>query len=183
MKIAIDIDSTLHHYWDALEAAARRRFGVSLPYEHQVTWDIAQLRPEQLRVCIAETHADETVLAAEPYPGAVEVVRRWHEAGHWIHITSHRSTTAHDATARWLDQIGLPYHDLHCSYDKIARARELGIDILVDDSPVNLLGALEAGIIGATLVHPWNRDVVEEEDVVAAEDWPELERKLRRFLA
>jgi hypothetical protein len=182
MKIAIDIDSTLHHYWDALEDAARRRFGVSLPYEHQVTWEISQLRPEQLQACIAETHAEHTVLAAEPYPGAVEVVQRWHEAGHWIHITSHRAVEAHGATARWLDSIGLPYHDLHCSYDKISRARELGIDVLVDDSPVNLLGALEAGILGATLVHPWNRDVVEEEDVVAAEDWPELERKLQPFL-
>ena len=183
MKIAIDIDSTLHHYWDDLADAARRRFGVSLPYEHQVTWQIDQLRPEQLKACIAETHADDTVLAAEPYPGAVEVVRRWHEAGHWIHITSHRSTSAHGATARWLENIGLPYDDLHCSYDKITRARELGIDILVDDSPVNLVGALEAGIVGATIVHPWNRELVEEEDVVAADDWPELERKLQGFLA
>jgi uncharacterized protein len=183
MKIAIDIDSTLHHYWDALAAAARRRFGVALPYEQQVTWAIDRLRPEQLRACIAETHSEHVVLAAEPYPGAVDVVRRWHEAGHWIHITSHRDTAARDATARWLERIDLPYDDLHCSYDKIARARELGIDVLVDDSPVNLLGAIEAGMVGATIVHPWNRDVVEEEDVVAARDWDELERKLQRFLA
>jgi FMN phosphatase YigB (HAD superfamily) len=183
MKIAIDIDSTLHPYWESLDRAARRRFGVSLPYEHQVTWEISQLRPEQLRACIAETHADDNVLAAKPYPGAVEVVRRWHEAGHWIHITSHRATGAHGATERWLEQIGLPYHDLHCSYDKISRAKELGIGLLVDDSPVNLLDALEAGIQGATLVHPWNRDLIEEEDIVAAADWPELERKLQRFLA
>jgi uncharacterized HAD superfamily protein len=183
MKIAIDIDSTLHHYWDALEEAAQRRFGVRLPYEHQVTWAIDELRPEQLQACIAETHSEDIVLAAEPYPGAVEVVSRWHEAGHWIHITSHRSTDAHDATARWLERIGLPYDDLHCSYDKITRARELGIDILVDDSPVNLVGALEAGIVGATLVHPWNRDLLEEEgDIVAAEDWPGLERELQPFL-
>jgi beta-phosphoglucomutase-like phosphatase (HAD superfamily) len=182
MKIAIDIDSTLHHYWGDLEAAARRRFGVSLPYEHQVSWQIAQLRPEQLKACIDETHADKTVLAAEPYPGAVEVVRGWYEAGHWIHITSHRAVAAHDATTRWLEKIGLPYHDLHCSYDKITRAKELGIDVLVDDSPVNLLAALEAGMIGATLLHPWNRDLVEEEDVVAAEDWPGLDRRLRPFL-
>ena len=183
MKIAIDIDSTLHHYWDDLAAVAKRRFGVDLPYEHQVTWAVDRLRPEQLRACIAETHCEQTVLAAEPYPVAVDVVRRWHEAGHWIHITSHRASAAHEATARWLEQIGLPYDDLHCSYDKIARARELGIGVLVDDSPVNLERALEVGIVGATLVHPWNRDLVEEEDVVAASDWPELERKLQPFLS
>ena len=110
-------------------------------------------------------------------------MRRWHESGHWIHITSHRDTGAHDATARWLDRIGLPYDDLHCSYDKISRARELGVGVLVDDSPVNLARALEAGMLGATIVHPWNRELVEGDDVIGAADWDELERKLERFLA
>jgi hypothetical protein len=182
MRIAIDIDSTLHHYWDALSSAAHRRFGVVLPYENQVTWHIAQLKPHQLQACIAETHAREAVLSAEPYPGAVEVVRRWREAGHWIHITSHRDTAAHDATAEWLERIGLPYDDLHCSWDKIARAQELGIGVLVDDSPVNLERAIEAGIVAATLRHPWNADVIEEEDVVAGDDWYALERELAPFL-
>ena len=182
MKIAIDIDSTLHHYWDALAGAARRRFGVDLPYDQQVTWAIPRLKPEQLKACIAETHSPDEVLRAEPYPGAVDVVRRWHEQGHWIHITSHRDVAAHDATARWLDRIGLPYDDLHCSYDKIARATELGIGVLVDDSPVNLTRAIEHGIVAATITHPWNRDVVEEEDVVAADDWPALERRLAPIL-
>lgn len=182
MKIAIDIDSTLHHYWDDFAAAAKRRFGVHLPYDQQVTWAIDQLKPEQLKVCIAETHAPDCVLNAEPYPGAVEVVRRWHEAGHWIHVTSHRAVEAHDHTAEWLERIGLPFDDLHCSYDKISRARELGIEVLVDDSPVNLELAIAAGMVAATLVHPWNRDIVEEEDVIAADDWSELERKLAPFL-
>jgi uncharacterized protein len=110
-------------------------------------------------------------------------VTRWREQGHWIHITSHRATDAHDATARWLDRIGLPYDDLYCSYDKVSRAREIGIDLLVDDSPVNLQRAIDHGIAGATIVHPWNRELIEEEDVIAAEDWPELERKLADFLA
>src|SRR5690606_20357658 len=118
MKIAIDIDSTLHPYWDDLAKVAKRRFGVDLPYEHQVTWTIDRLKPEQLKVCIAETHSEAVVLAAEPYPGAVEVVSRWRESGHWIHVTSHRHDGAREATARWLERIGLPYDDLHCSADK-----------------------------------------------------------------
>ncbi len=84
MRIAIDIDSTLHHYWDQLSDASRRRFGIALPYEEQVTWTITLLRPEQVQAVVAETHTDARVLAAEPYPGAVETVRRWHEAGHFI---------------------------------------------------------------------------------------------------
>ncbi len=83
-----------------------------------------------------------------PYPGAVETVNAWHAAGHFIHITSHRSTDSHDATVAWLEAIGLQHDELYCSYDKITRCREIGIDVLVDDSPVNLERALDEGIIG-----------------------------------
>jgi hypothetical protein len=182
MKIAIDIDSTLHHYWDVLSESSKRRFGVDLPYEEQVDWGITRLKPKQLEVCIADTHRDEAILAAEPYEGAVEAVRRWHDAGHFVQITSHRVDAAHGATARWLEQIGLPYDELWCSFDKIARCRELGIDVLIDDSPLNLERALESGIRAATIWHPWNADVCETEEVICAPDWPQLEARLASIL-
>ena len=127
MRIAIDIDSTLHHYWDVLSEAARRRFGIELPYEEQFTWGITRLKPRQLELCIAETHSDPVIAAGRPYEGAVEAVRRWHAAGHFIHVTSHRAAGCHPATAGWLESIGLPYDELYCSYDKVARCREIGI--------------------------------------------------------
>ncbi len=98
MRIAIDIDSTLHHYWDLLSAAARRRFGVDLPYERQLTWGITGLRAEQLHACIQETHGPDVIAAGRPYPDAVETVNRWAAEGHFIHITSHRAEDTHDAT-------------------------------------------------------------------------------------
>jgi FMN phosphatase YigB (HAD superfamily) len=183
MRIAIDIDSTLHHYWDLLSDAAQRRFGIALPYDQQLTWEIKLLRPEQVRACVEETHSEAAVLAAEPYPGAVETVRAWHDAGHFIHITSHRAQAAQAATQRWLARIGLPHDELYCSYDKLARCQEIGIDVLIDDSPETLERALEAGITAATLLHPWNRELCETEDVICAEDWTELARKLTPVLA
>jgi uncharacterized protein len=183
MNIAIDIDSTLHHYWDQLSDAAQRRFGIALPYEEQDTWGITLLRPEQVRACVEETHSEQRVLAAEPYPGAVETVRGWHADLHFIHITSHRATGSRHATERWLQRIGLPYDELYCSYDKISRCREIGIDVLIDDSPVNLEAALAAGIVAATLVHPWNRELCETEDVICGADWQELARNLAPVLA
>jgi phosphoglycolate phosphatase-like HAD superfamily hydrolase len=182
VRIAVDIDSTLHQYWDQLAAVAKQRFGVDLPYEQQVTWEVTLLRPEQLRACVAETHRAPHVLGAEPYPGAIEAIRAWHEAGHFIQVTSHRTGEAHAATARWLERIGLPYDELYCSYDKIARCVEIGIDVLIDDSPENLLAAAEAGITPATILHPWNRDLCEEEDIVCAPDWPTLAQRLAPVL-
>jgi hypothetical protein len=175
MRIAIDIDSTLHHYWDELAEAAKRRFGVDLPYEHQHTWKITRLRDEQLRAAIADTHSDEVIARAEPYPHAVGIINAWHDAGHWIHVTSHRAERCHPATESWLAAIGLVYDDLHCSHDKVSRCVDLEIDVIIDDSPVTLLRAIDEGMVTATLLHPWNRDLCEEEvEVVSAEDWPGL---------
>jgi uncharacterized protein len=182
MRIAIDIDSTLHHYWDVLSEAARRRFGIDLPYETQHDWGITHLRDEQLACVIAETHKDRAILDAEPYAGAVEAVNAWHEAGHFIHITSHRAVECEAATRQWLERIGLRHDDLHCSYDKIARCVELGIDLLIDDSPVNIAAAVEVGITPATIAHPWNVDVRAEEDVIAGDDWPQLVAALEAAL-
>ena len=181
-RIALDIDSTLHHYWDLLARVAQERFGVALPYEEQHGWGITALPREQLAACVEETHSEENIASGEPYPQAVETVRRWHEEGHWIHVTSHRRGASHGATERWLRAIDLPFDDLHCSFDKVSRCVELGIDVLVDDSPVNLARASEEGIVGATIVHPWNAEVVERDGVIGGRDWPELAGRLEPVL-
>lgn len=179
MRLAIDIDSTLHPYWDQLAEIAKRRYGVDLPYDEQATWAIDRLTPEQLKVIVEETHRADHVLAAEPYPGAVEAITRWHEQGHFIHITSHRTTDAHPHTAEWLERINLPHDDLYCSSDKISRCVELQIDVLIDDSPDNLRRAADVGITAATLEHPWNRGLP---GVISAPDWPTLAHRLEPHL-
>jgi hypothetical protein len=181
-RIALDIDSTLHHYWDLLQRVALERYGVELPYEEQRDWGITALERDALIHCVEETHSDENIAGAVPYPGAVEAIRAWHDAGHWIHVTSHRRDSAGPATARWLEAIELPYHDLHCSFDKVSRCVELRIDVLVDDSPVNIARAREHGILAATILHPWNEGLIEEDDVVGGHDWDELRANLEPFL-
>jgi uncharacterized protein len=182
-KIGIDIDSTLHHYWPLLERIARERYGVELPYEEQRTWGITRLGREQLTACVAESHSDENILGCEPYPGAVEAVRAWHDAGHWIHVTSHRIGRAHDATAAWLESIGMPFDDLHCSFDKVSRCVELGVHVLIDDSPSNIGRARDAGILVATLIHPWNEDLINQDGVIGVQDWNALRARLDPILA
>jgi uncharacterized protein len=177
-RIAIDIDSTLHHYWDLLQRVALERYGVYLPYEEQRDWGITALERDALVHCVEETHCDENVLAAKPYPGAVEAVSAWHERGHFVHVTSHRRPGAADATGRWLATIGLPCDDLHCSFDKVGRCVELGIDLLIDDSRVNIARAREAGMLVATIIHPWNEELAGQDGVMAAKDWYALRGRL-----
>ena len=146
-------------------------------------WEIDRLKPEQLNAAVRETHSEPQILGSEPYPGAVATVKSWHEAGHFIHITSHRAVEAHGATAQWLERIGRPYHELYCSSDKVTRCEEIGIDLLIDDSPETLRRAIDAGITVATLEHPWNRELCETEDVICGKDWAELARNLDPVLA
>jgi hypothetical protein len=82
-----------------------------------------------------------------------------------------------------LQAIGLRFDELYCSQDKVTRCVEIGIDLLIDDSPHNIETALERDIAVATIRHPWNADVCETEDVVCAHDWSELTLKLRPLLA
>ena len=180
-RIALDIDSTLHHYWDLLDGIARRRYGIELPYADQREWGITSLGRDQLIEAVHETHSDANIEGAEPYPGAVETVHDWHTRGHWIHVTSHRAGPTRAATERWLERIGMPYDDLHCSYDKVTRCVELEIDVLIDDSPVNIQKANDAGITPATLIHPWNEELVEN-GVIGGRDWKELGERLDKEL-
>ena len=182
MRIAIDIDSTLHHHWPLVAAAAKRRFGVDLPYEEQLPSATVRLDEEQLRVCIEDTHADDAIAGARPYPHAVEIVNGWYAAGHSIHILSQRAERSVAATRRWLDDIGLCRHELWCGDDKVARCREIGIDLLIDDSPDNLLRAVDAGIRAATLRHPWNHHLWCAPHIASAADWRELARVLAPVL-
>jgi FMN phosphatase YigB (HAD superfamily) len=178
VRIAIDIDSTLHHHWPLVAAAAKRRFGVELPYEQQFPWAARRLSDEQLRVCIEDTHSDAAIAGARPYPHAVETVNRWYDAGHHIHVTSHRAERSVTATLRWLDEIGLRRHELYCGFEKVAHCRDVGIGLLIDDSPDTIRRALDAGILAATLRHPWNEPVCEAPRVICAADWRELGRLL-----
>ena len=177
-RIALDIDSTLHHYWDLFRSIVRDRYDIDLAYEDQTDWGITRLPQEFLRAAVRETHSDQNIAAAEPYPGAVETIRAWHDQGHWIHVTSHRAADSAPATARWLEAVGIAFDDLHCSWDKVTRCVELRIDVLVDDSPVNLERARAEGILGATIRHPWNRELEGRDGIVFAADWRELRERL-----
>jgi hypothetical protein len=55
---------------------------------------------------------------------------------------------------------------------------ELGIDVLIDDSPVNLARARAAGMGAATILHPWNEELRGVDGVIVARDWYELKDRL-----
>ena len=78
----------------------------------------------------------------------------------------------------------MPYDDLHCSFDKVSRCVELGIDVLVDDSPVNLIKAQEGGNRRRDADPPVERGArAPRGDAIGAPSWHELRAKLDPVLA
>ena len=167
MRIALDIDSTLHHYWDVLSEVSVRRFGIELPYEEQLTWGLTRLRPEQLELCVKESHSDTRILAGVPYPGAVETVRALARAGPpRTHPQPPRSGAAGAHRSVAARRSACPSTTCTARSERVELCAREGIELLIDDSPLSIVGALERGIVAATIVHPWNEEVCEEEDVI-----------------
>ena len=182
MRLAIDIDSTLHPYWDQLAEIAQRRFGVELPYDDAVhVGDRPARARAAARRCVEETHTPEHVLAAEPYPGAVETIRAWHDGATSSTSRATAPPTPTRTRASGWTQIGLPHDELYCSYDKITRCVEIGIDVLIDDSPVEPASAPSRS--GSPPRRSSTRGTGTSPDVISAPDWPTLAQRLEPVLA
>lgn len=179
MLVAIDVDSTLHDYWEQFRQAAALLHGVDLPYEDQTDWAVEALSRPQLAAVIEHTHDDARITAAVPYDGAADVINAWRRAGHLILITTHRRPDAHDVTAAWLTDHGIGFDLLRCGYEKVDHCTEVGADVLIDDSPTNIRQAVAAGITAATIAHPWNRRLDDlAPAVVYGASWSELQQNL-----
>ena len=166
-RIALDIDSTLHHYWDLLQRIAHERYGVDLPYEEQRDWGITVLERDAIVHCVEETHSDENIAAGVPYPDAVETVRELARAGA---LDPRDEPPPHAAPTRpprrGSTGSACPGTTSTARSTRCPRCVELGIDVLVDDSPVNIAKARAEGIVPATIIHPWNEEIVEADGVI-----------------
>ena len=123
VRLAIDIDSTLHPYWDQLAEIAQRRFGVDLPYDDAVhVGDRPRCGPSSCRPASRRPTAPSTCSPPSPTPARSRRSARWHEAGplHPHHRATARPTPTPPPSGG-CEQIGLPHDELYCSYDKIAR--------------------------------------------------------------
>lgn len=183
MLVAIDVDSTLHDYWEQFSAAAMALHGVDLPYADQRSWSVDLLTGDQVRQVVESTHDDQRIAEAIAYPGAADAIQAWRRAGHQILITTHRRPDAHDATAEWLREQDIPFDLLRCGWKKVDHCREVGVGLLIDDAPENLETAMAEGIAVATIRHPWNRDLLDEHpEIFHGDSWDALAASLAATL-
>ena len=153
-RIVIDIDNTL---WDLAPVLYERLCAASPGFPHHSQWHSwsfwkGLIPAERLYRIIRDVHMEQD--AFEPYGESRDFLERLRTKGFRIIIASHRERETYASTRRWLQRYGLPFDQIHLSYDKTVLFDDCWA--IVDDSPATLEKARQSGIIRAGLKNPWN---------------------------
>lgn len=109
----------------------------------------------------------------DPYPGAVETIRRLNKAGNDIVIITAKPEWAIHDTFEWLADHRIPTREVHVTHDKWTVA----CDVYLDDSPHVVPELVEHRGGEATIcrfVRPWNTAVDGATDVTTWDDFEAL---------
>lgn len=107
----------------------------------------------------------------EPIPGVKEAITWLREAGHTIHIATHRPPETHDLTREWLHRYDVPYNNI--IEDVPQNKGLLPGDVLIDDFHRNVYNAIEAGMSGVLFRQPYS-EPAECEGAVVGDSWPDI---------
>jgi hypothetical protein len=153
-RIVVDIDNTL---WDLAPVLYERLHEASPDFPHHSQWRTwsfwkGLIPAERLYRIIRDVHMEQDTF--EPYSESRDFLDRLRQKGFYIVIASHREKETLASTRRWLSKHDLPFDEIHLSYDKTVLFDDCWA--IVDDSPMTLEKARQAGIVRAGLKNPWN---------------------------
>ncbi len=158
-KIAVvDIDNTLWQFCDALYERLRKvneNFPSPESWTHWDLWE-GYCSEADFSSAVNAVHLNQDSDSYLPYPEAKDFLINLKANDYHITIASHRSPDYRKQTEKWLEMHGLVYNELHLSFDK-TRLFDKSTDVVVDDAPQVLEKAVEAGVMAAGLLFPWNQ--------------------------
>ena len=176
-RIALDIDSTLHHYWDLVPAG-----GARAPRPGPALRGTARLGDHALERDASSPASRRPTRREHPGRRAVSGRRRDRSrlarGGPLDPRHQPPRDRTRDATARWLERIGMPYDDLHCSFDKVTRCVELGSTSSSTTVRSTSSARRAAGSSARPLFTPGTRTSSRRDDAIGAHDWAELRAAL-----
>ncbi len=164
--LGVDVDSTVWDLGAWVCEAVREVTGEKLNPESCTTWThvLDAYGEEAAMEIYARALSPKRVHEREPYPGATDVLRRLQEErGIRIHFITHNwepeAMTPH--LEPWLREHFGPDIGLTVTVeDKLGILRSLCAFGMIDDRPDTIARVADAGLWAATLIQPWNREVV-----------------------
>jgi 5'(3')-deoxyribonucleotidase len=179
--LGIDVDSTVWDLTAWVSEAVLAVTGERLDPETITSWThILDVYGESAAMEVyAIALAPHRVREREPYPGAAEILRRLQEErGIVIHFITYNwdPEAMNPHLEPWLkEHFGSSVGLTITTEDKLGILRALGAFGMVDDRPETITRVAEAGLWAATLIQPWNRELVAgHPNVHGFESWHEL---------
>ena len=178
--LGLDVDSTIWNPIPWIREAVRDVTGGELNLESCTTWThvLDAYGKEAAMEIYTRVLSPERVRERDPYPGSTQVLRDLQERGARIHFITHNwdpeAMTPH--LEPWLKKHFGPDVGLTVTTeDKLGILNTLGAFGMVDDRPDTIARVADASLWAATMIQPWNRELVAERaDVYGFESWHEV---------
>jgi len=185
--IYVDLDDVLCEAARHFLLIVEREFGKRIEYEQLTTFDVGhacRLRPEEGEELYRIVHRPEELSQMTPVPEALEVLRRWENAGFEIGIVTGRPPESYDASLEWLSKHKISYRSFIMvdKYARFATENTIAISLAelatqrfcwaVEDSlPMAHFLATTMQVPVALLDSPWNRTSSQQPGVNRYRDW------------
>ena len=186
LKVGFDLDQVITNQFENVLQRFNQRFGTELSLEdieeYYFLETIVADNPEEMRAFLQTMYSDESITIddARPIADSQKFVSQVVASGHRVHFITTRMPYLLDKTVDWLKKYGFPAspQNVHLrelpEVDgigfKVAKARELGLDVLVEDDS-RIASLLNIPVI--ILDYAWNRDV-QAGNVVRVFSWEEV---------
>jgi len=186
LKVGFDLDQVITNSFKNVLKQFNQRFGTQLTLddieEYYFLETIEADDPEEMRAFLKTMYSDESNIFdnARPLANSQKFVGQIVASGHRVHFITTRMPYLLDKTVDWLKKYGFPAspQNVHLrelpEVDgigfKVAKARELGLDVLVEDDS-RIASLLNIPVI--ILDYAWNRDV-QAGNVVRVFSWEEV---------
>ena len=168
LRIGIDVDDVLAESLPTYLEAFRRRFSREVKIE-EAAWEIfgryPEISPTQMWGFFSELEATDFLGTRPVYPEAVKAVKSLAADGHRLYVVTGRLTQHREHTRRLLQRAGLLeffeellHRENEAASDYKPRiAREMKLDLLVEDELHVALAAARVPIPVLLFDRPWNQ--------------------------
>lgn len=174
-RLLVDVDGTLCQNLPRICEYVEMEYGVStLPSEvdeWMYEFDEVGVTVGEVAAKLLEDLPEWYLEHLSPLPGACDGLRRLSDAGVEIAIVTHRNPETHAFTRDWLDRHDLVYDEY--VEDVPDTKAVIDGDALVDDYHGNISDAVDAGMAGILIDHPYNSPLSSPRAAVA-ESWDEV---------
>ena len=180
MNIAVDIDDTLTESFDYFLPYVAEFFGADENELRERDISYINLPPEwkERELDFCKTYYDRLVADTPFKPDAAWGINRLRELGHKIFIITARTsdfyTDPYVTTRQELENGGIKYDRLICTFEKAKACADEGISVIIDDFPKNCEAAIDRGIYAVLFESKANKNA--ETRAVRAANWDEVVR-------